>query len=813
MIQVEALSIENFRGIRKLRLDLGSESFVVVGPNGTGKSGIVDALEFVLTGSVSRLAGPGSGDLSLMSHAPHVLSSGNPEAAVVSVEIRETVSGELATLSRSVDSHTRFVLDPDTEVVRAAVERIGCHPEVVLSRREIVKFILTQPSERAKAVRDLLRLEDLGRMRSSLRSAVTQLNSLVSGATTKLSTANDNLARLFDSDVVDDDALVTALSERRVTLGLAPLTSLDLEDVSLGIVGGQQAGTVNRATALRDIDALSARIGDDAPAVGFARILVTAMAPIVEDPVLAGELQQKDLVDAGLALIVSELCPLCDHAWSSADDLRSHLAAKVERLAHAQEVASTIESAGHTLAEEINGVVDAISNAHSVANGLEQAAVADALAAWQRSLRDMAVKLANVEGALSLGTQVSEDPLAIPTLVLGLVDALRSTVESLPDVSARTEATSFLTLAQERLAGRKSARAELEVAASAARTAEAVYEAYCSAQDGVLGQLYESVAETFAQYYGSMNSDEDGFTAELVPVEQRLNLLVDFYALGMYPPAAYHSEGHQDGMGVCLYLALMKHLLGDDFNLAVLDDVVMSVDAGHRRKFCKLLKDEFPDVQFIITTHDRLWAEELIRSKLVSRKRQLRISRWDVESGPWVASGVDLWDEIEAELNDNKVPQAAAVLRHNLEWILSDLADHYQCPIPYSATATYDLGEYLTAIKPRFKGLLSKAADSASSWNDEEAAAKVAEFKTVWSAASLAQETEQWMINPAVHFNEWATFTKADFEPVVEAWKEFLDIFECSICDTRFYVTKSDGKDDSLRCECTDTNLNLRRMP
>jgi len=57
---------------------------------------------------------------------------------------------------------------------------------------------------------------------------------------------------------------------------------------------------------------------------------------------------------------------------------------------------------------------------------------------------------------------------------------------------------------------------------------------------------------------------------------------VNFYDRGLFPPAAFHSEGHQDGMGVCLYLALMKRLFGKRITFALLDDVVMSVDAGHR---------------------------------------------------------------------------------------------------------------------------------------------------------------------------------------------------------------------------------------
>lgn len=51
----------------------------------------------------------------------------------------------------------------------------------------------------------------------------------------------------------------------------------------------------------------------------------------------------------------------------------------------------------------------------------------------------------------------------------------------------------------------------------------------------------------------------------------------------------------------------MEHLLGDRFTFAVLDDLLMSVDAGHRREVCTLLKTKFPNTQFVLTTHDNVW--------------------------------------------------------------------------------------------------------------------------------------------------------------------------------------------------------------
>ena len=58
----------------------------------------------------------------------------------------------------------------------------------------------------------------------------------------------------------------------------------------------------------------------------------------------------------------------------------------------------------------------------------------------------------------------------------------------------------------------------------------------------------------------------------------QLNLEVGFYGRGTFPPHAFHSEGHQDSMGLCLYLALAERLTEGLIDLIILDDVVMSVD-------------------------------------------------------------------------------------------------------------------------------------------------------------------------------------------------------------------------------------------
>src|SRR3954464_5282298 len=274
--------------------------------------------------------------------------------------------------------------------------------------------------------------------------------------------------------------------------------------------------------------------------------------------------------------------------------------------------------------------------------------------------------------------------------------------------------------------------------------------------------------DDFSAFYRAINEgDEVKFTAKLTPSEGKLDFAVNFYERGLFPPAAFHSEGHQDGMGVCLYLALMKRLFGPQFTFALLDDVVMSVDSEHRYEFCTLLKTYFPDTQFIITTHDRLWAEQMRSAGLVTSKTSIAFHSWTIDTGPLVESNEEIWAEIATALSKGKVEAAAAALRHHLEYVSRHLADQLGATPQFRADGNYELVELLPSVLKRMKDLYGKAAEAAQSWGntvEKEAAGK---RKEALSTSAGASNIEQWAVNKAVHYNEWANFGRKDFQPVV----------------------------------------------
>jgi hypothetical protein len=164
MLKLEAVHIEEVRGIRKLDINFGKKTFAISGPNGSGKSGVIDAIEFGLTEQIGRLAGAGTKSLSTSEHGPHVDKTKSPHAAFVELQVFLPDLGKSGTITRKVCTPKKPKISPDEDDVIAAFEEIADHPEVTLSRREILRFILVEPSKRSQEIQALLKLEDCQRI-------------------------------------------------------------------------------------------------------------------------------------------------------------------------------------------------------------------------------------------------------------------------------------------------------------------------------------------------------------------------------------------------------------------------------------------------------------------------------------------------------------------------------------------------------------------------------------------------------------------------------------------------------------------------
>jgi hypothetical protein len=136
-------------------------------------------------------------------------------------------------------------------------------------------------------------------------------------------------------------------------------------------------------------------------------------------------------------------------------------------------------------------------------------------------------------------------------------------------------------------------------------------------------------------------------------------------------------------------------------------------------------------------------------------------------------------------------------------------ADQLGATPQFRADGNYELGDLLPPVLARMNELYGKAAAAAQSWKNQAEKDAVAKRKAALSAAAAASNVEQWAVNMAVHYNEWANFGKKDFQPVVAAFKALLGCFRCDSCESWIHVIPR-GIPESLRCGCNGISLNLK---
>ena len=820
MIRVKRIHIEEFRGIRLLDLDLCGNNFGICGSNGTGKSGVVDAIEFCLTGNITRLSGQGAGGLTIKNHAPHIDQRNSPEKAKVTINASIPSLGLDVTITRSVKNPRSVSVTPANPPVEVVVRELQSHPEFALSRREIAKYIVTPAAQRSADVQNLLRLEHINDLRMALRSYVNKCKYEANETDSARSGAENELKTALGLKTIDCKKVVEKTNEQRRILGMPNLTELTPTTSFKG--AAQEKGNAEnkpiivKDVAVADLTALVQTIcaeESDGFLKGHQESALSSLNMLKEDEKALSLARRHGFITTGLDFVTDDACPLCDKPWD-ADELREHLK---QKLLNVEAIGTLLDALGEDIDALLGGIearVAAIQKAASYSAALDPAVSREEFDSYMKALGDVRTALKGFQNDNSMFDEVlaavEAEWWVLPSDSLKRLDETQKAVKRLPDRSARDNAIGFLTELQVRYDQLTKKTAVAKSKASRSAVAKKIYDHYNDISNKVLERIYDAVAKEFTEYYKAINGDESKFISELKAEPAKLSFNVDFYGRGTFPPGAYHSEGHQDGMGLCLYLALMNHTLGDKFTFAVLDDVLMSIDTGHRREVCRLLKTKFPHTQFILTTHDRVWLQYMKTEGLI--KNSQIFGGWNVETGPRIWDDIDIWTEIENALGKDDVPRAAALLRRYLEYLSAVLADNLRAKVEYRGDANYDLGDLLSPVLNQWKDRLKKGVETAKHWGHHETKDKILGMLAEAKELINKSEAERWAINKSVHFNEWENFTKGEFREVANAFKALLGHIRCTNhkCGGYPYLTPRKGSSEQLRCSCQAININLK---
>ena len=823
-MKLNKIEIHNVRGISDLRLQLDGESIAIWGPNGVGKSSVVDAIEFLFAGKMSRLSGEGTGGINLSKHGPHI--DHPSESAYVSAEIRVDGLDQPVQIVRRMANPGTLECPAEARDILEEIGGVVNRGGTILTRRDILRFVTATAGTRADEIQDLLNLKEIEAHRTSLVQAQTRLKRDETNASKAVADAKSDVNAILGKESYSNERLLDVVNQCRTVLEGQPINEVNAATfntvISPPVANAEGVPSINRALLSQQLDGIRREAGSDR-VLGrrsAAETLGTQLTKLREDATLLSELERLELTDYALCFVDDSTteCPVCGTIWAEGH-LSRHLADKKATAKAAEDVRIAVSATAETLLEparilraNISGLRDQVRNGP---NALELQGETELLDHWSSTVGQLITVLDDpIEQFLD--AKYPEPPLSEFFAPGNLNELLTSVENALKEhVRATTpEQTAWDTLTKLTVAvGAVENRTAREMNAHANRLrADGLLSEFEKARDLVLEGLYVRIADRFKNYYCILHDHEkDHFDAKLQPQHGGLGFEVDFLGRGGHPPQALHSEGHQDSMGVCLFLALNDELAMPRLDLVVLDDVIMSVDSDHRKDVCRLLKDQFSNRQFIITTHDKTWSQQLKQEQVVQAKRLVDFTGWTVEGGPNTHQRLDLWADISADLDHNRVREAAFKLRRGSEEFFEGACDALRAKLVYNSGLRWQLDDWLPAAMNQFKGLLSEARSAAASWKDGAAQTELLELETVRSQTFGRTHVEQWAINTTVHYNAWENMSPQDFTPVVEAFRDLHGLFQCSSCGFLLEAISSKPAPTIVKCRCGKVRWNLEK--
>lgn len=316
-----------------------------------------------------------------------------------------------------------------------------------------------------------------------------------------------------------------------------------------------------------------------------------------------------------------------------------------------------------------------------------------------------------------------------------------------------------------------------------------IYQGFEEKEREGLSAVLEAISRDVNEYFKFLHPDEDFDQIELVPTEERgIEFRLKFYGKPISPPMKILSESHLNSLGICLFLAAAKHFNKIN-SFLILDDVVSSFDTNHRRPLARLLRDKFPDIQFLLFTHDDLWFELLKYDLPPNRWLFKELAKWSRENGVEVIeSPMSLRERIQRCLDINDIDGAANKCRTFIEGILKEKCSNLGVRLESQWGVENDQREARELI------------DGLASYLKENQSLRQRENKLLFKDI----RADQLLTNIGSHHRNLRTtsLARGDIEVILRDVKEFEDLFVCSNCKKQAQKSYSPRNSKLKQCKC-----------
>ena len=456
------LTLRGFRSYKDdTTFEWGGRGLVgVVGPIGSGKSSILDAIAFALYNKTPRIERDTRSLINQRADTAHVALTFEVEGEVwKAVRALRRGGASQHALYRVVEGEEELVLDRATEMTQEVERLLGLDFEafrrsVLLAQNQFAAFLEATGTERNKVLKGVFGFDRLDAMRDAVRSRLDEASGRLAGLEGRRKTAEQDRTDLDEARKVMERA-----ERRREELEALREPLKEIDDVAAAATKRREAAReridrleamVERIPGRDDTEDLLAASRDGAAAVAAAEAALGAARKVRE----GAEQQRTAVVERYGGEQGLEAASDAVGAWRTARGAREREEKAV------QEGEAALAAAIAAAEQATQAVAAATTDCDAAAKTEEQAVAAEQAARDALHAAHENDRVATVRATLAAGEPCPVCEQVVLTLPAGLEAS---------DVSAADEA---LRTAVEAVAAARTARSEAD-AAHATRTAEA----------------------------------------------------------------------------------------------------------------------------------------------------------------------------------------------------------------------------------------------------------------------------------------------------------------------------------------------------
>jgi ABC-type lipoprotein export system ATPase subunit len=638
---LQSLALSGFRAyLQPKTFDFSKKRCLAIfAPNGSGKSSVIDALEFMFSedGTLDRLGQRAINNQAGPAALTHNLAE---ESEIVSAVTIGVVSG------KDVTNGSRPATGAKRPIPAVATALNACFTVPPIIRGHALRtFVEThKPEQRYTDVANWLQLGPLVEVQKNIRSLRAQVKAAAEDETAlqrvdaQLAKETAQTVKSWESAVVLAYANASLLAPLDATLVLALLAIDDPAYLEVDVRAKAEENKIGLA-GLRQIRNAAAALRAETTDTESGEIIVSGALPTFETAVatlLAAE--SKEAEERGKAAntvfqalwkaaeplfaegaVAPDICPVCatpvvDTVAGSAEAIRGHIAKHLEELADYAAAKKALDEAKTAATKGHNQLVAALPGLIGHLGDGEAALKAD-LIAYQ----------AGIAGWPQTAVPATVDIVAAIAKLLATLDQAIADIETKQGdhtyIKAKTKIDRLLELQTERDIVLRT-RDEVGKLSNALTVQATIVSAEIRKKvQALLDKLQTPMNNIYKLIQGAGATPiRLELPAEDDTNQQRLNLLIDFAKnrTGVQP-GGYLSDSQIHSVALALRMAAIKQ-----FNagapIIALDDIVTSYDADHRRTIAGLIATMFGDCQILITTHDERFFNYL--------KDQLEAKAW-----------------------------------------------------------------------------------------------------------------------------------------------------------------------------------------